>query len=177
MPFNVDSVYYILYFALGYVFYPYISGFLKKQELKDKLLRMVMFFVTGLFSAFCFFGFDIETMLGDRNVLILLVVSVIRTMLLIVFIILLGKRLCEFSFIQKTGQNSLYIFSSEFLVKTMTSEALNVIGLQIYFNTPLGAYIYSGFLLAAAMWFFVPVLKPLVLRIQSETDVLSGSRV
>ncbi len=154
VPYNIDSIHFILYFALGYDSVPIINILNKRA-----ILRAACLFISGIFATLEFLGFDIIDKLLITNRTVLLFSSAIRTLVLILFIVLISKAVEEIRIFQNIGKNTLYLCGLEYIIKETTVELASLLNLKITFTDPYACYIYSIFVIILGVYVFTPALK------------------
>lgn len=165
---NLDSaIYYIIFYAIGYLSFDKINSLLLCQERKCKWIVGISFAFSLVFCMCLFFGKDIIRMLWDQNEIIRLIYSVVKPLISIWMIIVISK-ICENVLLFKQiGANTLYLCGSEWVVRVLVSSFMALWNLREQLINPLIVYLYVIFLLYVANRFVVPVEKKIIARIKN----------
>lgn len=159
--YNIDSaLFYISFYAIGYVTFPYLQKLLNSPKRRAKIAVAL----TGVFSlayaALVFFGKDPLARMGGLYSLIS-VREVLRPLVIIWGYIVIAKLLENIPLLNSIGQNTLYLCGSEYIAKTVFVALIAVFGLKLDFSAGLTAYAYTALLLVAVNRFLVPLEKKL----------------
>lgn len=157
--YNVDSaMYYIFSYALGYVLYPYISKLFALDNIWKKIAFYVSTFLGFVYSFLLYENVDLLHKLGELpfNELFF---PLIRAFIVIWFILCISKIAEHVDILCTTGQDTLYLCGSEFIVKGLLPYFLGVFGISVYTFYPIQIFIYSFIVIMIAEKFFVPVEK------------------
>ena len=173
--YNLDSVfYYIIFFAIGYIGYPYIVDLFKL----DTRLKKVIFILSGGicfgYSALIFNGRD-----GLTPVIILfpalrLFIPIIRALLIIWFNLIIAKIVENINIFNEIGRNTLYLCGNEYIVKILVPCMIELTGLELNLSSPLSAYLYTTILLIVCIKILIPSEKRLL---YSTMDILKSVKV
>lgn len=156
---NISSaMYYLLYYCLGYVLFPYIHKFLKTGSVVTNSAMVVTGIFAAAFSALLFFGKNLFGFLYDVPFLKYFA-PVLVACIVIWLNVLAAYCLRNVQLFQNIGRTTLYLCGSEFLVKTLVFRTAELFGLNIQVLTPLAVYIYTYILLVITYKFLVPVEK------------------
>lgn len=161
--YNLDQVFnYIIYFAIGYIVYPYIVELFKLDTRKKRMI----FICTGMFSlAYSVLLFVGKDYVGDRLSQILclnILIRMIETLIIIWLNFVVAKLLEKNSICNELGKMTLYLCGSEYIIKTLVDTSVSLLGLRISLLTPLHVYIYVMVLLIVCAKGLVPVEKKVV---------------
>lgn len=160
--FNADcALYYVFYYGLGYLLFPYIDRLLNPQSRGQKLLLAASACLSVAYCAYLFFGRNLYGFLeGSR---LGGIVYPIATALTCIWFHFCGaKALEQVPVFQEIGRNTLYLCGSEYLIKTLVTRGCSVLGLTISLPTPLAAFLLTAALLWLANRYLVPVEKKLI---------------
>lgn len=162
-PYNVDSAaYYCIYYAIGYVTFPYVNKLLTDKDKKSKALLVISGVLTGIYSAFIFFQIDIFDFL--RKVPYIKIFRPVLMGLLISWFFLVLSYLCRnIEIFHKIGKNTLYLCGSEHIVKACVPRFLEMIGLSISISNPLAVYMYVAIILVLTNMWLVPMEKRIMI--------------
>lgn len=167
MIFNIDSaLYYMIYFAIGYVSFQKINKLLANENRIIKVLRYVSILLTFAYTFLIFFGKDILQMIYSIPI-IGIFKSVITSVIIIWFFVNLAYFLKEIAMFNSIGQHTLYLCGSEYMIKLLVSECIGILALNITINTPLAAYIYTFLLLCLVCRYLVPIEKSIINKINN----------
>lgn len=156
---NINSaMYYLLYYCLGYVLFPYIHKFLTTGSVMTNSAMVVTGIFAAAFSALLFFGKNLFGFL--YNVPFLKYFAPVFVACIVIWLnVLAAYCLRNVGQFQRIGRTTLYLCGSEFLVKTLVFRTAELFGLNIQVLTPLAVYIYTYILLVITYKFLVPVEK------------------
>ncbi len=160
--YNIDSAFqFIIFYAIGFVAFPAI---LKLFELNTKS-KKVFFILSGmlsfLYSALLFEGINI---LGFITAIpVISYFSSVFCAVSVIWLYFVVARLCEnVPAFYKTGKNTLYLCGNEWIVKKIILTLISILGLKLKINSPLSAYLYTGFLLWITNKYFIPIEKEII---------------
>lgn len=163
--YNVDSaLYYMIFYAIGYLIYPYVVDLFKLDNLKKKIL----FGITGLlsisYSVGMYFGVDLLSKISFPETLQLFT-PILVTCILIWTYFVIARLIQDVKILAEIGQNTLYLCGSEYIVKVIVPNLLSVFGVATTLVSPVGTYIYVGILLFVANKYLVPIEKYIINKI------------
>lgn len=164
--YNVDSMlYYIIYYAIGYISFPYIENLFKLKTMINKIVFAISGIGSFVYSALLFFEKDLlNTFYNIRY--IGLFMPIIKALIVIWFFFIISKILENSKFLNEFGRNTLYLCGSEFIVKTLLPCCISILGMQINIPNPLVGYMYTFVLLIIANVYLVPIEKKIISEIQ-----------
>lgn len=165
MYYNVDSaLYYLIYYAIGYLVFPYI---LKLFELDTKKKR-VLFSGTALvslgYTIGMFFGIDVLTYLRFAT-WSSEIVSILSPCIMIYAYLVVARLIEDLTVLADMGRNTLYLCGSEYIIRLFFEETVAIFGLSVSVPSPIGGYIYTSILLFAANKYLVPIEKYIINKI------------
>lgn len=167
MFFNFDSaLYYLIFYALGYVSFPFINKLLDADAVWKRIAVVISFLVSTGYAACLFFG---KTFIRDFLYTIPVVeffMPIINAMVIIWMYCVLAKLFENVELFSKVGQNTLYLCGNEYIIKSIVPSVLSIFGLGINMRTPLVVYIYSILLIALVIRYLAPIEKKCVSFIQ-----------
>ena len=159
VPYNADcALYYMVYYCTGYCIFPKLQEFLEKEEKKRNIVVSVAGILCGAYAVCLFFGKDWLFVL-DYLPVIRIFHPLITALLLIIVNFVVAFLLQKCRFLQKVGEETLYLCGSEFLIKTLAAGLLSYLGIGIEFTNPLIGFGYVLLLLMAVHFLLVPVEK------------------
>lgn len=162
-PYNIDSAfYYIMFYALGYVTYPYIIKLFRLDTAIKKRLFILFGIISGVHAALIFFGIDYIGNLFAEHPILSIFTSLIRILLLIWFNLTVAKLFEKVELFNQIGRETLYLCGNEYIITALFTNSLSIIGIAINVYTPLAAYIYSSILLFIGIKGVIPFEKNLV---------------
>ena len=160
---NIDSaMYYIVYYALGYIMCPLINKFL---NLKDNVLKKLGLFLSGLASfIFCIAVYFKKNPLKliETKPPISSIINLITSIIIIWALICISFLLQNISLLSKIGQNTLYACGNEYIITTLIECIFAALGLKLSFPNSLIGLMYSLFMLFIILKFLTPPEKKLV---------------
>lgn len=163
--YNVDSaLYYIVYYAIGYLIYPYVVELFKLDTWKKKILFAITGVLSVAYSTGMFFGVDMLSYLHFPEWLQLFT-PILVTCVLIWTYFVIARLIQDVSILAEIGQNTLYLCGSEYMIKIIVPNLLSAFGLATYLVSPMGTYLYVGALLLLANKFLVPIEKYIINKI------------
>ena len=146
--YNLDSVfYYIVFYAIGYIIYPLIVKLFELDTRKKKILFYILGIISFFYASLVFLKKDYLSSLLELVPIIRLLAPIIRTFILIVFNLVLAKILENINLFTTIGRDTLYLCGNEFIIKSLCSSLIELVGLSLTFNTPLHVYLYTMILL------------------------------
>lgn len=168
LPYNVDSaMYYIVFYGLGYVLFPWIRKAVETQTVKGRGLLFISFLLSAGYSALLLFGKDQLSPLATVRYLGVFY-PIIQTMAIIWMYFVAAKWLENVSILGQIGRSTLYLCISEYFIKTIYPRFMDMLGIPPVLRTPLVIYMYCAWLLVLATWIMVPVEKKMIRFIQQK---------
>lgn len=166
--YNFDSaLVYLIYYAIGYLTYPWIDALFKL----DTWIKKMIFWVTGVFAMYyCirfFFGVDLLSYFKFPDFAYIFT-PILVTCIMIWAYVVFAKILEDIEGLAEIGKNTLYLCGSEYILKIFVSNFLSVFGFRIAIYDavrPLSTYLYAAFLLVVANKYLVPVEKYILKKI------------
>lgn len=161
--FNIDSAcYYLIYYTFGYLSIPLLQK--KVNDTKsNKIVSLVGIAVLACYAVLVYMGKDLEVaantvyrILPFANEIYL----VVRTLLIILFNLVLARLLAGFGKLAHAGAQTLWLCGNEFVVKQIFSAAAGILGLEITITSTLAAFIYA----IAMVVFVLKVLMPIEMK-------------
>ena len=170
MPYNLDTaMYYILYYATGYISFEVVNLVLNAKTLKGKILLVVSGVLSFGYCGIRILGKDIFGFLYSVPYLSKLI-SVISTLIIIYAVILLAKILENVELFQKIGQNTIYLCAGEYVTHTILYYTLALIGIFIKVQSTFYGIVLAVILLAISYKFVTPLLKETTKWVQNIPD-------
>ncbi len=161
MIYNVDSaLYYIFFYALGYCCFDKIHCLFALDRTYKKIVFASSGLVCFVYSALRFFGKNLLSYI-NINVITNLFCTLLGPMLTIFLIFILSKLLEEVKIFEEIGENTLFLCGSEFVVRLLIPNFLQIFGLSLAISNPLAAYLYAFALLVVCNKTLVPLEKML----------------
>lgn len=159
--YNVDSaLYYLIFYALGFVAFPYIN---KYFSLFGKCPRLT---VVGIVVAFCCFVYTVLVYFGYRPLSFIgripvlgVYYFVVSALILITFCVFLSYLMRKLFPLQRIGRATLYLCGSETAVKLCVVSALSAVGVSLDLTTPLQSFLYAGALMVGITYLLTPLEK------------------
>ncbi len=166
--FNIDSIYYVFYFALGYYLYSAIN--ILFDNAKYRLLKILLFIGTGAYAIIEFFNCNPldKVIIATKwiNNIYSTVHASSRALLLIAFAILLSKLFCNVRVFQKIGSDTLYLCGTEYLLKQFIFGIAGLFGFDRTAGAPFTTYLYVIVMIIIGTWLVSPLLRRLVKFLQ-----------
>ena len=165
-PWNVDSaLYFLLYYALGFVLFPHLQRFLSADGHRTRTLRAVAAAAALLYTFASLFGFDpIERLLGAGAVrpvgLFLCACALIGGQIVLACLLRRVPLFC------RVGGATLYLCGNEYIVRTLAAALFSLLGWTVTAATPLESVLYTLALLAAAYFVLTPLERYIVEPLQ-----------
>lgn len=161
--YNLDSVfYYIIFYAIGYIIYPLIVKLFELDTRKKKISFYILGIISFFYAGLVFFEKDYLRSLLELIPLIRILSPIIRTFILIISNLILAKILENISLFTTIGKDTLYLCGNEFIIKSICSSLVELIGLRLTFNTPLHVYLYTMILLILSIKFLHPLERKFI---------------
>ena len=165
--YNVDSAcYYIMFYALGYILYPYILRFFNLDSLIKKVLFCVLGFISTAYAVLLFFGIDYIRIL-EVNYFISIFTALTKILILIWFNLFLAKLFEKVELFNRIGKETLYLCGSEYIIISLVANFFCLFGFIINPYTPLSSYVYTCLLLFVGMKIVIPFEKSALKKIKS----------
>ncbi len=172
--YNIDSLYYIIYYAIGYCLYPYLCELFEFRSALQTRITSLIFLFSMIYSVLLFFGKDILFEFLPDTLIMNMIISVIRALLIISLILILSRFLCGMKFLGEIGKNTLYLCGNEWIIKTVFTSVLSVFGCSLVLSNPLVSYVYVAVLLYVAVKFLIPFEKRNIEIIKNNVSKLNS---
>ena len=167
IPYNIDTaMYYILYYAIGYVALDALNLILNAKELMARILLVISGIAAFGYCSLRILGKDIFSFIAAIPYLNKLI-SLISTLIIIYAVVLLAKILENFELFQKIGQNTLYLCGGEYVTHTILYYSLALVGIFVKVQSTFYGIVYAVGLLAFSYKISVPLLKETVKWVQN----------
>lgn len=168
--YNVDSAcYYLMFYALGYVLYPYI----RTLFLLDSLVKRILFCSSGIISAvyaiLLFFGLDYIRSL-EINYFVSIFTALTKILLLIWFNLFLAKLFEKVELFHTIGKETLYLCGTEYVIISLVANFFCLFGFVINPYTPLSSYVYTCLLLFVGIKIVIPLEKSLAKKMKPKKE-------
>ncbi len=165
MYYNVDSaLYYLIYYTIGYLAFPYILKLFELDTKKKKVLFGTTAILSLGYTMGMFFGVDVLSYLNFPQ-WSGIYTAVFATCIMIYAYLVVAKIVEDVEVLADIGKNTLYLCGSEYIIKLIVSSFAGIFGLSICVPTPLAGYIYTGVLLFVANKYLVPIEKYIINKI------------
>lgn len=133
---NIDSaLYYYFYFTLGMILYPQLNKIkLNKNKPHETIILALTFISLTIFTYYVYKegGAYLYQKLNINNDLLYIIYYHIKTIILIIYNVLIAKILSKIKPLQLIGRNTLYLCCIELMWKSITWKTFTLLG--IYFN-------------------------------------------
>ena len=162
---NIDSaLFYVLYYAIGYLIYPYVVKLFELDTRKKKAIFVITGGFSLVFTLGLYFG---ENILANIELpTIVLAISPIGTTCLMIWSYFVVARVFQDSnFFAEIGKNTLYLCGTENIVKKLCIILAPLLGFKIYTLYPLQTHMYVLFLLFVTNRYLVPIEKKFLKKI------------
>lgn len=161
--YNLDSaLYYLNYFLVGYLVYPHINKLLELNNLKKKIIFVIIFMITLLYINLIIFNLNLSSFFEIHSLF-----KVIDSYILIMFVICVAYAFRNIKLFSNIGMNTLYLCGSERIIKTIILDVGSLLKLDITIYSPFVLIIYTFILLIIGYYLLVPMLRPIVLFIKN----------
>lgn len=165
MPYNIDNMlFYMIFYAIGYIAFPYMHKALNPRTSVGKCLLGLSSLVSGFYTALLFLERNLLSYLPESNLtdsIQILICPLIVTW----FYCTIAKQFENVPVLNTIGQNTLHLCGNEYIIKTMFPAFLSVFGLTSYVGNPLYLYVYNAVLLIVAVYFLIPYEKKVLEKI------------
>lgn len=162
--FNVDgALYYMIFYALGYLSFPYVQKLLELNTRKKGLLFAITGSASLAYSALLYFGIDVLSFIVPSFAWRF--VFWLKASLIMWSYVVCARGLQNVKFLAIIGENILYLCGSMYLLKVLISTVVSILGRSMIMIVPLRAYMYIGVLLFVGIRYLVPIEKYLVGKI------------
>ena len=162
-PYNFDSaLYYLIFYAIGYIAYPYILELFKLDSKKKRGIFIATGIVSAAYAIALFFGIDVITQaFGDIKVMEH-IIPLLRIPLLIWVNLCAAKLFEKIDIFKEIGQNTLYLCGNEYIITTLLANILGMFSFGVNIITPLTGFIYASILILVGIKLVIPFEKAIV---------------
>ena len=165
--YNIDSAcYYLIFYCIGWLAYPPINKLLVTTRPTYKTLKVCFSAIAFVYSALLFFGKNLLSILSVAHPLLRAVCNLIKP-LPTIWLVIIVSQLFQSKWTKRIGTHSLYMCGSEYLIKSLVTEMLSLVGITLTIGTPIQAYLYSLALLLLTYVLLLPLEKPLLQKLQN----------
>lgn len=168
--YNIDSaLYYIIYYAIGYISFPYIQKLFNLDKLRYRIIFTITGIITLIYSIFLFldknyldvFRYILPDILYD-------IIGPVITALIVIWLVLIISKVFEDNRqLNNIGRETLYLCGGEYIIKTLAQNLIVMMGLSLDLSTPLTNYFYAFLTIILCYKFLVPIEKDLVIKAQT----------
>jgi fucose 4-O-acetylase-like acetyltransferase len=165
--YNIDSACrFLIYYAIGFLAFPVIHKLFSLHTQKSKKIITISATISFIYSILLFEKIDL--LIGITTIPIIDIFHQIFTALLVIWLYFVVAYLFEnVSFFQDLGQTTLYLCGNEYIVKTLVSYFIRIVGLSINITNPLSAYLYTLTLLIIVYKFLIPIEEKMLHKLQA----------
>ena len=175
--FNIDSaLYYFIYYCIGYISLQFIEQLFYNKKVVTKIIILVTGFLSFIYTALLYWRIDLLDKILQIEYLGI-VAYIIRTLIIIWFILLVAKFTEDIAVLNNLGKDSLYLCGTEYVIKTCVVKFLESLGIMVlsdrgYFTNPLGACIYVIICLYLAEKILIPIEKEILQKIKTLAELI-----
>ena len=165
--YNLDSAcYYMHFYIIGFLAYPYLKEWLEKTRSIVKSAKTVI--AVGLlgYAGLMYFQINVLSYIPIHNMIADSGLRMLKTYLMIGAVIMLAYYLQEVEVLSKVGQDTLYLCGSEYMIKIAVPSICGIFGLAKNLDGPLYVCIYTMILLWAGEKIFVPWEKNIIRKMR-----------
>lgn len=166
--YNIDSaLYYIIYYALGYIAFPYIVQLFELDTTKKKVIYGVTGVLAIIYTIRFFFGMDLLSYVKIPVVMNLIGPILVPCIMIWAYFVV-ARFLEDAAILADIGKNTLYLCGSEYIIKIIIENMVLLFGIKISvydLSMPLVTYIYVCVLLVLANRYLVPVEKYIIRKL------------
>lgn len=171
--YNLDSaLYYIIYYAIGYVMYPVIASLFNM----DNILKKILFIFTGVLSLLYSICLFMGTELIISSMIKLPIINnfslVIVAYCLIWFNLILSKLFENIVLFNNIGKSTLYLCCNEYIIEVLIFDFLATFGLNVILSNPLQVFILVMVIFVIAIKFIIPIEKLIAKNIKDFIEKL-----
>lgn len=155
--YNLDSAcYYMHFYIVGFLLYPYLQKWLEKTGSIAKSAKTVI--AVGLlgYAGLMYFKINVLSYIPIHNMIADSGLRLLKTYLMIGAVIMLAYYLQEIEVLAKVGQDTLYLCGSEYIIKIIVPSICGIVGLTMNLDGSLYVCIYTIMLL----WYGEKVVIP-----------------
>ena len=161
--YNWDSaLYYLIFYASGYLAYPWISQLFTLGS----RIKKVIFFVTGglafVYSALIYLGRDGISPLMETIPGVGIFLPVIKPLVIIWLNLVVSKLLEKIEFLNQIGRETLFLCGNEYLIKNVLPYALTLFGAGQFLLSPFTTFLYTFILLVIGTKLLIPCEKKVI---------------
>lgn len=165
---NVDSAcYYLIYYCIGWVVFPYIKLFFESKNKMFSLVRRFFYILCILYSSSVFFENDWLSKFDSVNIMTHMIYTIVSPMMSIFVVIYSSHLMRNVNVFNVIGKNSLYMCGNEILLKDFLRIVILHFGLDIsLILNPAELWVYSLILLIIVQFIIIPIEKPILEKIK-----------
>ena len=157
--YNLDSALsYLVYYGAGFAAYPVILSLLRLDTSRKRWFAGLSGLLTFVYAACLYqkidpFGFLYENPWTSMGY------TILKALVLIWLNLVIAKLLEQNTLLNALGRNSLYLCGNEYIIQTIMTAALSMLGLELAFPTPFTCYLYIAFLFLLCLKWLIPAEK------------------
>lgn len=169
---NIDSaLYYIIYYAIGYISFLYINKLFELKNKKSKIIFSISIILSFIYSAFIYFDTDIISILYPKIDSIIYIRNmfqpVLRALIIIWFFFTVSKLFENCKYLNRIGRETLYLCGNEYIIKRLIVCFIGILGLKINLSNTLSCYIYATLLIVLIIKYLIPIEKQIIDKVQT----------
>lgn len=158
IPYNIDSaLYYMIFFAAGYLAYPYLIRLFQLDSKTKKILFLVIYIVTLAYSAGVLFGVDLLSWPYINNDNVILLMVAVKAILISMAVLMSARLLVRVPQLAHMGRKTLFLCGNEYIMKFLVPGVAGKLGFEIRLFHPLIALLYTVFLIVLCVYIVIPV--------------------
>lgn len=162
--FNVDAaLYYMIFYAAGYLSFPYVTKLFELDTKKRKILFIVSGGISLFYSIALYFGIDVLSYVIPSFAWKF--VFAIKAGIIIWTYVVCARCLKNVKFFENVGEEIVYLCGSYYLVSVIIGTVLSILGRTVVMVVPVRAYMYMAIMLFLGVKYIVPVEKYIVNKI------------
>ncbi len=157
LPYNVDSaLYYMIFYAIGYLTYPYLIRLFQLDTKTKKILFLVIYMLTFAYSAGVLFGMDLLSWPYIQNDNVILFLVAVKAILISMAVLMSARLLVKVPQLAHMGRKTLFLCGNEYIMKFLVPGVAGKFGFEIRLFHPLVALLYTVFLIVLCVYIVIP---------------------
>jgi len=165
---NVDSMlFYIPFFALGYILYPIMQKVFNHDKRNIKIAKNILGWGSVIYLISLFMGKSIGGSFWAINSFTMGLAQIVRPLICVFAILFISKQLEGVKFLSAAGKHTLIFCGGEYIAREIIFSigAIFGVALSTKFDTPIQAYIFAGIEMIVVYFVLKPIFSYIISRI------------
>lgn len=157
--YNIDSAMkYAIFYATGYYIFEKLERLFLWNTNKKKICGVCLGGSAIIFAVLLWGKLNLLDFIKVLDSFVIFK-SLVTAFIMIFAVVIVSAISKDIPIINKIGRNSMYLCGTEYIVKTIVTISVAMLGIEVDLSNPLQTHIYTFFLLLICYQFLVPIEK------------------